>query len=773
MAQPFEWKLSPFHRVRTMVRTQRERIGRFASVGLLSVLVVPPAFALWGTAATYQAGVAVKNATELSNSFERARFAVGEEERLDAHYSSVPSPALLALYRSAGKTVVEALHQAGTKGNTEDRQIINEVLALHAKYILSVDHMFSAVDANDTAAARAIDEREVDPSSDKIVALVGAAADLHRVNATDHLADLSAIQTKVLIATPAVFAMSVVLGFFFWRLMRIQRHRTEPFNIGDRPFFAGGSVGVAHTGSTETPKLIDAGDTALYIDKRQKNRAAAIKVPGRSDDQGDVTGEHASQSLECELRCAIERNQFLLHYQPLISSLTGEVVGFEALLRWQHPERGMIPPLEFIPLAEKSGLIIKIGQWVLQTACAAAASWKKPYWVAVNVSPAQFRSCDLPQTVSDILARTGLPANRLEIEVTESRLMEAPKLAADVLSALRALGVRIAMDDFGTGYSSLSYLHEFKFDKLKIDRSFVMRFGQTEDVTLIVSAIIGLARKLGLSIVAEGVETVQQLNALRDLGCDQIQGYLIARPIPLDDPSELLAACDWIHRESRERNLGEQRLGIANSETKAAAAEVEEGNRPLTRALNVLVVDDITMSRDIARSFLRAAGHCVVCVEGGAEAVAAAADNDFDVVLMDVCMPEMDGLEATRRVRALVGGRGQVPIVAVTAQAFAGQISECRKAGMNGHVSKPFGPEMLVAAVVRAAVIGPHSNSFGPEFVPIPICAAGMPPVIGADLPVLEPKVFDRTTAFLAPEAPARLSDHHCRAWGEPPAHIG
>ena len=536
---------------------------------------------------------------------------------------------------------------------------------------------------------------------------------------------------------------------------RVRQDLAVSFNLGEQAFFAGGSVGVAHTDTTETSKLLDAGDTAMYLDKRQrKSRAAAIKVPGSSNGQYDVTDEHAPQPLECELRCAIERDQLLLHYQPLISSSTGEVVGFEALLRWQHPERGMIPPLEFIPLAEKSGLIMKIGQWVLQTACAAAASWNEPYWVAVNVSPAQFHSHDLPQTVSDILARTGLPADRLEIEVTESLLMEAPKQAADLFSALRRFGVRIAMDDFGTGYSSLGYLHEFKFDKLKIDRSFVKRFGQTEDATFIVSAIIDLARKLGLTIVAEGVETVQQLNALRDLGCDQIQGYLIARPIQMDSPAELLAACARIYRESRERNLSEQRLGIADSETKAAAADVEQGHRPLKRPLNVLVVDDITMSRDIAQSFLRAAGHCVVCVEGGAEAVAAAADTDFNVVLMDVCMPEMDGLEATRRIRALEGGRGRVPIVAVTAQAFAGQVSECRKAGMNGHVSKPFEPEMLVAAVVRAAVTGPQSDSFGPGFA-LPMPATGMPPIVGADLSVLDPKVFDRTTSFLAPEAVA------------------
>jgi EAL domain-containing protein (putative c-di-GMP-specific phosphodiesterase class I) len=183
-----------------------------------------------------------------------------------------------------------------------------------------------------------------------------------------------------------------------------------------------------------------------------------------------------------------------------------------------------------------------IGRWVLETACAAAASWDNQNWVAVNVSPAQFRSGDLAETISSVLARTGLAPHRLEIEVTEGILMEEPKRAADVLSAVRALGVRIAMDDFGTGYSSLSYLHEFKFDKLKIDRSFVKRLGEAQEATSIITAIVGLARQLGLSVVAEGVETTTQLNTLRDLKCDLIQGYLVGRPMQMDAPTELMAA---------------------------------------------------------------------------------------------------------------------------------------------------------------------------------------------------------------------------------------
>ena len=313
----------------------------------------------------------------------------------------------------------------------------------------------------------------------------------------------------------------------------------QPFNLDVAQVEVGASVGIAAwpQDGVDDQELMRAADVALYRAK-QGGRGAFRFFETGMDEQ-----LQARQQLEHDLRYAIDRGQLLLHYQPLVSSRTGDVEGFEALLRWQHPERGMIPPLDFISLAEETGLIAKIGQWVLETACEAAAGWTESRRVAVNISPAQFRSGDLVEIISGVLARTGLAADRLEIEVTEGILMEAPKQAANVLSALRTLGVRIAMDDFGTGYSSLSYLHAFKFDKLKIDRSFVMRLGEAEDATVIITAIIGLAHQLGLSVVAEGVETVQQLNALRDLLCDQIQGYLTGRPMQMaDGPTELMTA---------------------------------------------------------------------------------------------------------------------------------------------------------------------------------------------------------------------------------------
>ena len=250
-----------------------------------------------------------------------------------------------------------------------------------------------------------------------------------------------------------------------------------------------------------------------------------------------MSTRQARQRLERDMRRAIELEQLQLYYQPVISCVTGDVVGFEALLRWNHPELGLVPPFDFIPLGEKIGLIGSIGQWVIETACQTAAGWKDTHWVAVNVSPIQFRVSDLHRVVCDALERTGLPANRLELEITEGSLMEDPK-RADTMSLLREQGVRIALDDFGTGYSSLGYLQKFGIDKLKIDRSFIARLGEA-DATVIVRTIVGLAHNLGLSVTAEGVETPEQLALIRELNCEEAQGFLLGRPMPDRAPSQL------------------------------------------------------------------------------------------------------------------------------------------------------------------------------------------------------------------------------------------
>ncbi|RYY13849.1 MAG: EAL domain-containing protein, partial [Alphaproteobacteria bacterium] len=219
-------------------------------------------------------------------------------------------------------------------------------------------------------------------------------------------------------------------------------------------------------------------------------------------------------------------------YQPIVNGSSGEIETFEALIRWHHPERGIVSPAEFIPLAERSDLIVRIGAWVIETACAAAVNWPRPWRVSINVSPSQLRQSDVPGTIAAALGRHGLDPARLMVEITESVLIQDAEAAIAVLTYLRGLGVRLALDDFGTGYSSLSYLHGFKFDKLKIDQSFVRRLGEHTDTLTIVRAIVNLGHNLGMQVTVEGVETAEQLAILRGLDCDQMQGYLFGRPAP-------------------------------------------------------------------------------------------------------------------------------------------------------------------------------------------------------------------------------------------------
>jgi len=240
------------------------------------------------------------------------------------------------------------------------------------------------------------------------------------------------------------------------------------------------------------------------------------------------------RSLARDLRQGIADEELVVHYQPLARATDGEVCGFEALVRWRHPTRGMIPPLEFIPVAEENGLIGALGDWVLRRACADAASWEKPLRIAVNLSPIQLHNPALPSLVHEVLITTGLSPSRLELEITESALFKDYQRALDNLRRLKALGVRIAMDDFGTGFSSLSTLQSFPFDKIKIDKSFVENIHRHDRATVIVRAVLGLGRSLEIPVVAEGVETEEQIVFLRGENCTELQGYAIGRPAPVD-----------------------------------------------------------------------------------------------------------------------------------------------------------------------------------------------------------------------------------------------
>jgi len=299
------------------------------------------------------------------------------------------------------------------------------------------------------------------------------------------------------------------------------------------------SVGIAifPADGTEATTLLNNADAALYRAKdagRGKTRFFEVEMDNRLRER---------RALQHELSVAIERDELRLHYQPL-AKIDGEVIGFEALLRWHNPQRGMVSPANFIPIAEESGLIMQIGEWVLREACREAAKWPHPLQIAVNLSPIQFRHGDLTGLVHSVLLETGLAPGRLELEITESLLVEDFARGLAILRRLKSLGVRIAMDDFGTGYSSLSYLQSFPFDKIKIDQSFISNVKSNPQSAAIVRAVIGLAHGLNLPVLAEGVETKAQLDFLVAESCNEVQGYLMGRPHPILEYSELIGCKD-------------------------------------------------------------------------------------------------------------------------------------------------------------------------------------------------------------------------------------
>jgi diguanylate cyclase (GGDEF)-like protein len=312
----------------------------------------------------------------------------------------------------------------------------------------------------------------------------------------------------------------------------------RPFDLGGQQTMIGTSVGIAlHPGDGEEGEdLVRAADTALY----------RAKEAGRGtfrffEAEMDVRLQER-RLLERDLRQALAEEQLRVHYQPLADCGGGKIVGFEALLRWTHPERGPISPVQFIPLAEECGLIMPLGAWVMRRACTDAATWPADKLVAVNLSPAQFRHADLAKEILAVLKETGLPAERLELEVTESLLIDDPDRVLATLMVLKEAGVRISLDDFGTGYSSLSYLQRFPFDKIKIDRSFVSQMEKNADSMSIIRAVIALGKSLRIKVTAEGVESATQLNLLQQENCDLVQGYLLGRPMAKEDLGSLLSS---------------------------------------------------------------------------------------------------------------------------------------------------------------------------------------------------------------------------------------
>ena len=325
--------------------------------------------------------------------------------------------------------------------------------------------------------------------------------------------------------------------------VRIEEALRAPFWVGGHNLFVTTSVGVALGGGDgeRSGDLLRNADLAMYQAKEGGKNSHAVFEPGMNQKALERLG------MEADLRRALEKEEFRVHYQPKVSLRSGKIVAQEALVRWEHPKRGLVPPAEFIPLAEETGLIVPLGRWVLEEACKQLSEWQglyptdPPLRMSVNLSAAQFKRPDLGESIAEVLRRARLDPRDLILEITESMVVEDVGAALTTLQTLKSLGVKIAVDDFGTGYSSLSYLKKFPVDYLKIDRSFVEGLGRDPKDEGLVSASIELAHALGLEAIAEGVETAEQLEHLRALGCELAQGFYFQKPSPGDTTSEVLA----------------------------------------------------------------------------------------------------------------------------------------------------------------------------------------------------------------------------------------
>jgi diguanylate cyclase (GGDEF)-like protein/PAS domain S-box-containing protein len=335
---------------------------------------------------------------------------------------------------------------------------------------------------------------------------------------------------------------------------RILFELQTPFIINNRELVMAASIGIAASGPSceSAEEIVRNADIAMYRAK------ASGKARYVTFDESMHTIAANRLRMEMDLRQAAPRDELELYFQPIVSLQTGKITSFEALIRWHHPEHGFICPADFIPLAEETKLIIPIGLWVIRTVAQQLKDWKKQYWmspplsISVNLSCRQFLQPDLVYQVERVLLETGLDPRCLKMEITESAIMEQVESASSALSKLKALGVQLAMDDFGTGYSSLSYLHEFPFDTLKIDRSFISRIGVGGENTEIVRTIVALANGLGLDVVAEGVESESQLAHLREIGCHYGQGYLFSRPLDPEAAGNLLMSSPSWHARAKD-----------------------------------------------------------------------------------------------------------------------------------------------------------------------------------------------------------------------------
>jgi diguanylate cyclase (GGDEF)-like protein/PAS domain S-box-containing protein len=399
----------------------------------------------------------------------------------------------------------------------------------------------------------------------------------------------------------------------------------RPFELDGKELHVSASVGIALYPRHANPdSLLEHADIAMYRAKEQGRNRYQFYLP-------DMHARAvARMRTEMELRNALQRNEFVVYYQPKADLYTGEISGFEALVRWNHPDKGLVPPIEFVSVLEDTGLIVPVGEWVLSTACAQVKAWHDEGFrqvpVAVNLSPRQFQAAGLDAAIAAVLAATGLPARMLELELTESVLMEDPEEAASLLRELKDQGVHITVDDFGTGYSSLAYLKRFPLDALKIDRTFIDDCVSDADDATIALSVIRLAHSLNLKVIAEGVETEAQVNFLRGRGCDEIQGYYIGRPMPAEQAAQAL----------REPLL----LRLPRP-----AAEPDR--------LTVLLVDDNRDDLLVFHDVLSTDGYRVLMANHPRTALDLLTGESVDIVISDQSMPAMSGVRFLSAVRTL------------------------------------------------------------------------------------------------------------------------
>ncbi|MFZ2650744.1 MAG: EAL domain-containing protein [Burkholderiaceae bacterium] len=465
---------------------------------------------------------------------------------------------------------------------------------------------------------------------------------------------------------------------------RLAAALSEPVTVQCTELFVSASIGVAmypYDGADIDTLLMNA-DTAMY--RAKEAGRGGVQFYDRS------MNARALERLVMEtmLRRALDRSEFVLHYQPRFELASGRIVGAEALIRWHHPERGLVQPSEFVPMAEENNLIIPIGEWVIAEACRQSAAWRaaglNPGVIAVNLAATHLREPTLPVLVAQALQEHGLPATSLEIEVTESVLMTDPELSVASARRLSDIGVGLAIDDFGTGYSSLSYLKRLPITALKIDRSFIHDLAVDADDAAIITAIIAMAHTLKMKVIAEGVETEAQLAFLRANGCDEMQGFLCSHPLEAQAFAYLL----------------EQRRPWA---TPFETSTRVPGDAIAIRG-RVLLAEHNRVNQFVARNMLESLGCEFEIVPNGLEALLAMQRGSFDLVLMGGQMPVMDGIAATREIRAweLAQGRSRrTPIVALSSNGSAADAHSYRAAGMDDHLVKPYSRKQLGAVITR------------------------------------------------------------------------